>query len=34
MKEKLRGPAAYFPSIEAKYGRTIKQWNAPCAPQG
>ena len=25
---KVRGPAAYFPSIEAKYGRTIDEWKA------
>jgi len=23
---KVRGPAAYFPSIEAKYGRSIGEW--------
>ena len=23
---KIRGPAAYFPSIEAKYGRSIAEW--------
>ncbi|MEV3961267.1 DUF4287 domain-containing protein [Nocardia sp. NPDC050193] len=21
-----KGPASYFPSIEAKYGRTIEEW--------
>ena len=26
MKDKFHGPAAYFPSIEAKYGRTINKW--------
>ena len=25
---KVRGPAAYFPSIEAKYGRSIAEWKA------
>ncbi|MDQ3350182.1 MAG: DUF4287 domain-containing protein [Acidobacteriota bacterium] len=24
--EKVSGPASYFPSIEAKYGRTIPEW--------
>ncbi len=23
---KVRGPAVYFPSIEAKYGRSIAEW--------
>jgi hypothetical protein len=23
---RVRGPAAYFPSIEAKYGRSIAEW--------
>ena len=26
--DKVRGPAAYFPSIEAKYGRSIAEWKA------
>lgn len=26
MTEKVKGPASYFPSIEAKYGRPIAQW--------
>ena len=26
MTEPVRGPAAYFPSIEAKYGRSIAEW--------
>ena len=26
--EKVKGPAAYFPSIEAKYGRPIAEWQA------
>ena len=25
---KIRGPASYFPSIEAKYGRSISEWKA------
>lgn len=24
--EKVKGPASYFPSIEAKYGRPIEHW--------
>jgi len=24
--EKVTGPASYFPSIEAKYGKTIPEW--------
>ncbi len=28
MPEKVGGPASYFPSIEAKYGRPIAQWKA------
>lgn len=23
---KVKGPASYFPSIEAKYGRPIEEW--------
>ena len=26
MTKDVRGPAAYFPSIEAKYGRSIEEW--------
>ena len=26
MTEKTKGPASYFPSIEAKYGRPIAEW--------
>jgi hypothetical protein len=26
--EKIKGPASYFPSIEKKYGRSIKDWQA------
>ena len=28
MSEKAKGPASYFPSIEAKYGRPIAEWKA------
>jgi hypothetical protein len=24
--EKIKGPASYFPSIEAKYGHPVKHW--------
>ena len=26
MTEKVQGPASYFPSIEAKYGKPIAHW--------
>jgi len=26
MSEKVQGPASYFPSIEAKHGRPIAEW--------
>lgn len=26
MTEKVKGPASYFPSIEAKYGKKIDEW--------
>ena len=26
MTDKVKGPASYFPSIEAKYERSIKEW--------
>jgi hypothetical protein len=26
--EKIKGPASYFPSIEATYGRPIAEWKA------
>ena len=26
MSETVKGPASYFPSIEAKYGRPIAEW--------
>ncbi|MEU8898435.1 DUF4287 domain-containing protein [Nocardia sp. NPDC048505] len=28
---KPHGPASYFPSIEAKYGRTIAEWKSAMA---
>lgn len=28
MTERVKGPASYFPSIEAKYGRPISEWQA------
>lgn len=28
MATKPHGPASYFPSIEAKHGRTIDEWKA------
>ena len=28
MTEKVKGPASYFPSIEARYGRPIAEWKA------
>ncbi len=28
MAEVTKGPASYFPSIEAKYGRPIAEWKA------
>ncbi len=28
MTEKVKGPASYFPSIEAKYGKPIAEWQA------
>ena len=27
-KERVTGPASYFPSIEKKYGRPIAEWQA------
>jgi hypothetical protein len=26
MSDRPKGPASYFPSIEAKYGRSIAEW--------
>jgi hypothetical protein len=28
MSERVMGPASYFPSIEAKYGRPIAEWKS------
>lgn len=28
MSDNVKGPASYFPSIEAKYGRPIVEWKA------
>ena len=28
MADRVYGPASYFPSIEAKYGRSIAEWKA------
>ncbi|NMG39117.1 DUF4287 domain-containing protein [Chelativorans sp. ZYF759] len=28
MADGIKGPASYFPSIEAKYGRPITEWKA------
>ncbi len=28
MVDPVKGPASYFPSIEAKYGRPIGEWQA------
>ena len=33
MTEKIKGPASYFPSIEAKYGRPITDWLALISAQ-
>ena len=34
MSERVKGPRAYFPSIEAKYGRSIAEWKALMADTG
>lgn len=26
MSDKVKGPASYFPSIEAKYGKPVEHW--------
>lgn len=28
MTDKVKGPASYFPAIEAKYGKPIAEWQA------
>lgn len=32
MSEKVQGPKSYFPSIEAKYGKSIDEWIAQLRP--
>lgn len=32
MSDEVKGPRSYFPSIEAKYGRSIDEWMAELAP--
>lgn len=32
MSEQVKGPKSYFPSIEAKYGKTIDAWIAELRP--
>jgi hypothetical protein len=32
MSEKIKGPASYFPSIEAKYGQPMQHWFDVVAP--
>ena len=32
MSEKVKGPASYFPSIEAKYGQPMQHWFDVTAP--
>lgn len=32
MTESVQGPKSYFPSIEAKYGRSIDEWIAQLRP--
>ncbi len=34
MTDKVKGPASYFPSIEAKYGRPIAEWQAMIRAKG
>ncbi|MFI9401017.1 DUF4287 domain-containing protein [Nocardia sp. NPDC052316] len=34
MSTKPHGPASYFPSIEAKYGRTIDEWRTAMSESG
>ena len=34
MTDKIKGPASYFPSIEAKYGRPIAHWQDLIRAQG
>lgn len=32
MSEPVKGPKSYFPSIEAKYGKSIEEWIAELRP--
>ncbi|MBK0417865.1 DUF4287 domain-containing protein [Leucobacter sp. CSA1] len=32
MNEQVKGPKSYFPSIEAKYGKTIDAWISELRP--
>lgn len=32
MSEQVKGPKSYFPSIEAKYDKTIEEWFAALKP--
>jgi len=34
MPEKIKGPASYFPSIEAKYGQPIAHWKGVLSKAG
>jgi hypothetical protein len=34
MSDRPKGPASYFPSIEAKYGRSIDEWLAAMRETG
>ncbi|MFI1461484.1 DUF4287 domain-containing protein [Nocardia carnea] len=34
MAAQLKGPASYFPSIEAKYGRSIEEWKTALRDSG
>jgi hypothetical protein len=34
MAERVQGPASYLPSIEAKYGRPISEWQAMIRSSG
>ena len=34
MSETVKGPKSYFPSIEAKYGKSIDEWIEVLRPTG
>jgi hypothetical protein len=34
MSDRVKGPAAYFPSIEKRYGRSIAEWKAVMEASG